>query len=91
MRTFAHKRRIDPAQVRASYTAAMVLDTVGMEVVATVNGGQDVMTRLKSLPTTNQSGVWHARVDDQTAEIITTRIRPLRTRKAGTRIDRGGA
>lgn len=64
------------AAIRASYTAAMKLDTIGMAVIVTRDNGQTEHTRLSSLPWTLGHGAWVAGVEGISGGYDCARIRP---------------
>jgi hypothetical protein len=81
------------AAIKASYKAAQKLDRVGMDVILTEDLGQEVVTRLTSLPWSLAHGAWIVKVEGKSGGYDCARIRPLAnvSSKAGTRLERGGA
>jgi len=70
------KKRMEAA-IKASYTAAQKLDTIGMPVVVERDNGQMEHSKLRSLPWTLGHGAWVAKVEGISGGYDCARIKPL--------------
>ena len=63
-------------RIQESYSAAMLLDEVGMPVIVIEDNGQEAHTRLRSLPWTLGHGAWVVSVEGKSGGYDCARIRP---------------
>ncbi len=73
------------AHLKASYKAAMLLDTVGMAVVVTRDNGQTENSRLTVLPWTLGHGAWVAGVEGISGGYDCARIAPAPVQGKGAK------